>query len=265
MTNEVGRPPGGGTSMTWEQVLTGGHKPLKFIRALFKHLPSDPRCKLCIAPFGGFGGRVTGLVGFGPSRMNPNFCSNCLEGLPPGGAEVELAVLFADVRGSTAMGEAISATDFAAVMNRFYRIATQTLVGHDGLIDKLLGDEVMALFLPGLCGPEYRQRACDAALSLLHAVKQDSGLSGMLSIGVAVHAGPAFVGNVGSEGVFDFTALGDTVNVAARMQSLAGSGELVVSDELYQLTELGPAAVQMVSVKGKAEPIAVRVIRAASG
>lgn len=247
--------------MTWEQVLTGGHKPLKFVRALFKHLPSDPRCKLCIAPFGGFGGKVSGLAGFSPSRMNPNFCSNCLERLPPGGAEVEVAVLFADVRGSTAMGESVSATEFAAVMNRFYRIATQTLVGHDGLIDKLLGDEVMALFLPGLCGPEYRQKACDAAVALLHAVKEDSGLSGALSIGVAVHAGPAFVGNVGSEGVFDFTALGDTVNVAARMQSLAGSGEFVVSDELYQLTRLGPAELQSVSVKGKAEPIAVRVIR----
>ncbi len=117
------------------------------------------------------------------------------------------------------------------------------------------------MFLPGLCGPEYRQKACDAALALLHAVEVDSELSGTLSIGAAVHAGPAFVGNVGSEGVFDFTALGDTVNVAARMQSIAGSGEFVVSDELYQLTRLGPANLQTVSVKGKAEPIAVRVIR----
>ena len=262
MTDDIGRSPGGGAKMTWEQVLTGGHKPLKFVRAFFKHLPSDPRCKLCIAPFGGFGGRVSALAGFGPSRMNPNFCSNCLEALPPGGAEVEVAVLFADVRGSTAMGESVSATAFAARMNRFYATATQTLVAHDGLIDKLLGDEVMALFLPGLCGPGYRQNACDAAVALLSAVHQDALLADSLAIGVAVHAGPAFVGNVGGEGVFDFTALGDTVNVAARMQSLAGSGELVVSEDVYQLAHLPNAEPAEVLVKGKAEPIAIRIIRA---
>jgi adenylate cyclase len=255
MPRRLQRSGSGGAS--WEDILTTGHRTLGVLRALFRHLPSDPRCKLCIAPFGGFGGKVAGRIGFGPSRMNPNFCAMCLEQLPPGGAEVPIAVLFADVRGSTSLGDSIGATEFAGRMNRFYEAATKTLIAHDALIDKLIGDEVMALFVPGLCGPGYRQNACDAALELLRAV--DS----WMPVGVGIHAGPAFVGNVGGEGVFDFTALGDTVNVGARLQSVAAAGELVVTEEVFAAVTLpGTAEARAVELKGKPEPVTVRVVRA---
>jgi adenylate cyclase len=251
---------GRGGTLDWEDVLANGHRTVRVVRTLFRHLPSDPRCKLCIAPFSGVGGKAAGLLGFGPSRMNPNFCSNCLERLPPGGAEVPVAVLFADVRGSTALGDSLNSVDFAGRMSRFYEAANKIIVTHDGLIDKLLGDEVMALFLPGLSGPEYRQRACDAAIELLRAVE------GWMPIGIAIHAGPAFVGNVGGEGVFQFTALGDTINVGARLQSVAATGELVVTAEVLEAATLpGHVETRTVDLKGKPEPVTIHVLRAPVG
>ena len=260
--DEIPNPATRFSDETWEKILTSGHRPLKAMRGMWRHLPSDPRCRLCVSPFGGFGGKVSGLMGFGPSRMNPNFCAKCLESLPPGGAEVDIAVLFADVRGSTATGHGATATQFAGLMNRFYAKAAQVLIAHDALIDKLLGDEVMALFVRGIAGPEYRQRACEAAVGLLETVAPGTDLGGEISIGVSVHSGPAFVGNVGGEGVFDFTALGDTVNVGARLQSVAGPGELVMSEAVFgSTTGWNEAERKSVTVKGKPEPIEVRVVR----
>ena len=245
-----------------ERLLYHGHRGLKVTRAVFRHLPSEPRCRICIAPFAGVGGRVAGGLGFTPSRMNPNYCARCIEHMPHGGAEVNLAVLFADVRGSTSMGEQVSATEFADLMNRFYKVATQVVIGHDGIVDKLLGDEVMALFLPGFCGPNYHQSACEAGLALLRAVANDDHLRDRISLGAGVHAGPAFVGSVGGEGVFDFTALGDTVNVGARLQGQAAPGELVVSEAVFSHVDLGDAETRTATLKGKAEPMELRVVRA---
>jgi adenylate cyclase len=85
------------------------------------------------------------MAGFKPSRKNPSLCSHCCETFSSvGGVEVDIAVLFADVRGSTGLGERSTPTEFAGLLNRFYRVATDVLVRHDAVIDKLIGDEVMA-------------------------------------------------------------------------------------------------------------------------
>lgn len=212
----------------WQKVLTDGHAPLVRARKLFRYLPSNPRCKMCNNPFGGPAGRLLGVAGFTPSRKNPNLCSRCCDALPPGGAEVDIAVLFADVRGSTALGQQATAPEFAALLNRFYETATRTLLRHDAIIDKLIGDEIMAFFVRGISGPDYRSRAVEAGRDLLDAVGNGSADGPWLSLGVAVNAGKAYVGNVGGA-VVDFTALGDPVNVAARMQQHAAGGELLVA------------------------------------
>jgi adenylate cyclase len=237
---------------------------MKLSRSFWKHVPSAPRCKVCANPFGGVGGRLAGLAGWTRSRKNPNVCSRCCDSLPPGGAEVDVAVLFADVRGSTGLGERTSATDYAGLLNRFYAAATEVLLRHDGLIDKLIGDETMALFLPGVAGPEYRRRALDAGRDLLQAVGYGSATGPWLPVGVGLNAGLAFVGNVGSE-VVDFTALGDAVNVASRMQAQAAAGELVVCDDLLEdLSERLPDARRLtVEAKGRDEPVGVLVAGAA--
>jgi len=103
----------------WDTVLTDGHASLVRARRVFRYLPSAPRCKVCNNPFGGPAGRLLAVAGFSPSRKNPNLCSRCCDSLPAGGAEVDVAVLFADVRGSTALGQRGAAADCAALLNRF--------------------------------------------------------------------------------------------------------------------------------------------------
>ncbi len=244
----------------WDKVLTEGHASLVRARRLFRYLPSAPRCKVCNNPFGGPVGRVLAAAGFKPSRKNPNLCSRCCDALPAGGAEVDVAVLFADVRGSTALGQRGVAADFAALLNRFYTVATQTLLRHDAVIDKLIGDEVMAFFVRGISGPEYRRRAVQAGTELLRAVGYGSDEGPWLELGVAVNAGVAYVGNVGGA-VVDFTALGHPVNVSARMQQHAAGGELLVAsgvaDDLMEEAVRRP-----LTLRGHEQPIDAFVLGA---
>ncbi|MGZ6709883.1 MAG: adenylate/guanylate cyclase domain-containing protein [Solirubrobacteraceae bacterium] len=245
-------------SEQWRALLCDGHAPLVRARRLFRHVPSAPRCKACNNPFGGIGGRVAALAGFVPSRKNPALCSRCCDAMPAGGAEVDVAVLFADVRGSTGLGQDSPASEFAAVLNRFYAVATETLVRHDAVIDKLIGDEVMAFFVRGISGPEYRRRAARAGIELLRAVGYGTPAGPWLALGAAVNAGVAYVGNVGGA-VVDFTALGDPVNVAARMQEHAAAGELLVAPGLDDELTAG-APVRTLRLRGREQPVAARVL-----
>ena len=242
-------------ALDWQKLLVDGYEPLRKMQRLFRHLPRDPRCKMCQNPFGGLGGSLVGLVGRKPSRKNPNLCQYCFDHLPSGGIEVDIAVVFADVRSSTTLGEHSTATSFAGRLNEFYSAATEILISHDAIIDKLIGDEVMALFIQGLAGPEYRRRAVVAALELAGSLTD-------VPIGIAVNAGVAFVGNVGAGTIRDFTALGDAVNVGARLQSYASPGHLVLSDDLYQLVadEHPAASCQTIIVRGRDEPVRIAVL-----
>src|SRR5258707_3707911 len=185
----------------WDTVLTDGHASLVRARRMFRYLPSAPRCKLCNNPFGGPAGRLLAVAGFSPSRKNPNLCSRCCDSLPAGGAEVDVAVLFADVRGSTALGQRGAATEFAALLNRFYIAATQTLLRHDAVIDKLIGDEVMAFFVRGISGPQYRRRAVSAGVDLLQTGGYGSRQGPWLQGGGAGNTGVRHLGTRGGGGV----------------------------------------------------------------
>lgn len=248
----------------WLAVLTKGHQQVTFMRPLWRLLPGSPRCKECYLPFSGAGSTLGRILGFRRSRKNPNLCHRCCERLPEGGALIDIAVLFADVRGSTSMGAKMHPGEYAAIMNRFYKVATNVLASHDAIIDKLIGDEVMALFFQGTAGSDYIRKAAQAGAALTRAVR-DKGGEAWLDVGVAVHAGPAFVGNVGGNGVSDFTALGDTVNTAARLQSLASAGELVLSDAVFPaVAETYPGLEPRECVlRGRDEPVCVYVVEAA--
>jgi adenylate cyclase len=241
--------------LDWQAVLVDGHEPLRKAQRIFRRLPHEPRCKLCQNPFGGVGGKIVRLMGRKPSRKNPNLCQYCFDHLPPGGIEIDIGVVFADVRGSTSLGEQSSATVFAEGLNRFYATATNVLIRHDALIDKLIGDEVMALFLSGIAGPDYRRKTALAAIDLAAAVDE-------LPIGVAANAGIAFVGNVGSGTVIDFTALGDAVNVGSRMQTHAAAGDVVLSSELYALVadDHPGARTERIDVRGRDQGVEVAVL-----
>jgi adenylate cyclase len=261
VTSEPAEAPNPASDPEWEAILTTGHGWPRLVRAFLERLPSAPRCKVCSAPFAGVGGRVTGWAGFAPSRKNPFICGRCIDRMPPGGATIDIAVLFADIRGSTTLAETTAAGSYAALMNRFYALATDVLLEHDAIIDKLIGDEVMALFIPGISGPSYHRKAIDAALALRDRTTGDATVEA-LALGIAVHSGSAYVGNVGSGGVTDFTALGDTVNTAARLQAIAIPGQVVLSADVLRAAGGPPIAgeARTVTVRGRSEPVDVTVV-----
>src|SRR5947209_14456962 len=179
------------------------HMPRMFQRVM-RHVPSEPRCRLCNARSGGVGGRIMRRVGFGPSRKNPSLCVTCFEKAPMGGVEMEVGVLFADVRGFTSFAERLTPPEVAELLNRFYACATKVL-SRAAVIDKLVGDEVMALYIPQLIGEHWEDDMVRDARELLEAVGFGASGAPWLQLGIGLDIGRAFVGNVGSGEVKDFT------------------------------------------------------------
>lgn len=250
----------------WRQVLTGEMHDFNKTRHLFKYIPSNPRCRMCNAPFAGIGGPIMRIFyKKRPSSRNPNFCNFCetLTKNNPGGAEIELTMLFADVRGSTALGETLEAAAFSRCLNRFYKIAADALMQTDAMIDKLVGDEIIGLYIVGIAGSDHAKKAFEGAKEILKGTGHDRANGPWLPVGVGIHTGVAFVGSVGSTDTFsDFTALGDAMNTAARLASKAGAGEIVMSEEAWRAAKPEENYEQRsLELKGKSQPVLVRVIR----
>ena len=252
------------TEQDWYKFLTEGEPIPRHLYHLNGLLPSDPRCKLCASPFKGWGGFVMHLLGKDQSKYNPRFCQPCERFDHPGGAEVSLTMLFADVRDSTKLAERMSAREFGRLINRFYTVATHVMVQTDALVDRLMGDEAIGLYLPGFAGPEHPRKAIEAAQNLLRLTGHRASKAPWLPVGIGVHTGPAFVGVVGGdESPADFTALGDNVNVTARLASTAAAGEILISDAAFTASGLDPGALEhrQLELKGKSESIGVRVLK----
>jgi len=252
----------------WREMLTTGEfEHTRRWRRIFKILPRDPRCVGCYAPFQGIGSTIIRVLwGIHSSRLNPRFCNDCeiFAEEYQGGAVVELAMLFADVRGSTSLAENLDPSEFKQLIDRFYNTATQVLVRSDALIEKLMGDEVVALYVPGFAGPNYTGKALEAAQELLTVTGHANQNGPWIPVGVGVHFGSAFVGAVGSkQGVFEITALGDAVNTTSRLAANAGKGEIIVSEEAYSKAgiEFGELEKRELNLKGRSEPVNVRIIR----
>ena len=244
----------------WRDLLTGEDKTLVKVRRRWRHVPSAPRCKVCASPFHGIGGTVAKVFWHGPMRDNPLLCKACFGKLSgnPGGAEVEISVVFADVRGSTGLAERTSTADYRGLIQAYYRLASRAIDANGGIIDKFLGDGVMALFIPFIAGENHAERAISAGRAIVAAV-EDEGLARKgLMVGAGVHSGEAFVGVVGSDEKLDFTALGDTVNIAARLGGVAGPGELLVSRAAWDRAGLGtPPAEREVEIAGRVGTLTV--------
>jgi adenylate cyclase len=225
-------------------------------RRAFALMPSPWRCKFCNAPFRGpYAGTVKRL-GYSPSRKNPHLCARCIEHAPEGGAVVPVTVLFADVRGYTSLCERLSAEQVSEFVNRFYATASAALLAQEGLLGQVAGDEVEGMFVPGLAGARYRQKAVEAARSLVRAVRYADSPGGALEVGIGIASGEEFVGNVAGGGYKDFAAVGDVTNTAARLTSSARNGEIVVDSETYAAVGRAypDASHQRLVLKGKQEP-----------
>ncbi len=245
-----------------EWFTTSAFSAEKRVHRMLRLLPHDPRCKFCNAPFQGLGSvLVRAVYGKKQSNLNPRFCSVCEDFASkfPGGAEVEMSMLFADVRGSTALSEQMSPMDFSHLINRFYVEATKIITDEDGLVEKLAGDAVAAFWGAGFAGPNYVKRTLDVAQKMARAMKARS-----IPIGIGVHAGVAFFGAMGeANGLINISAIGDEVNLAARLASKAAAGEIIVSEKALKEAGADESAYESRSLelKGISEPVRVRVLR----
>jgi adenylate cyclase len=247
----------------WKAILEGTSGRFATGRGFFRMIPSSPRCKLCAAPFAGPGAPLMRLMDRRPWAKSPSICGFCFKLLERGrgGAEIELTLLFADVRGSTSLAERMDPGAFHKLLDRFYHEATRVLLEHDAVIDKYVGDEVVALFLPVLAGSEHPQAAIAASRDLLLATGHGGENEPWLPLGIGIHTGNAYVGVVGDT-VTDFTALGDSVNVTARLASAAGPGEVLVSATAANAASLDDALEgRTLTLRGRSQSLDVKVLR----
>lgn len=243
--------------------LSGEDPGIARFRRVMRHIPHGPNCKLCAAPFEGPGGAVLGRLGYARYPGNPAICGSCIKSLNKlgvYGAEIEVSLMFADIRGSTGIGEALTPTDFREFLDNFYRLSAKAILDNDGIVDKFVGDGAVALFIPGFAGPDHAADGIAAARDLLRAAAAGEP---PLPIGVGVHTGVSFVGTIGEGDALDFTALGDTVNTASRVTASAGAGELLVTHAAAEAAGLDTSSLERrtLELRGRSETVGTYVLR----
>jgi len=181
------------------------------------------------------------------------------EMLQLGGARREISVLFADLRGYTAFAEQAPPEEVVALLNEYFSLTMDVVFSREGTLDKFLGDGAMVFFNAPEEQPDHVYRAVDAALTLQHMLAEHNAARSNLGLafGIGVHMGEAIVGNVGARQAMNYTAIGDTVNVAKRLQEHAQAGEVLISAAVVQ--RLGERveveSVGAVPIKGRQQPI----------
>jgi adenylate cyclase len=264
----------------WRSYLTTGKPPKNVnlpwyespgMRAVARRLPTDPRCQVCYYPFGGLGGKlVRSFFRLEPSKMNPHMCNVCerFAEAHPGGAELEVALLFADIRGSTPLAATMDAYDFGQIINRFYKVTTNIIYEHGGMVEKLVGDEITAFFVPAFVKDHnFSRAAVRAAQAILATTGHGSAGGPWIPVGVGIHTGEAYVGAVGEPGRnIRIAVLGDNVNIAARLAGQANTGEIVFSDDTFQRAGLDKVGLEFrnLTLKGKENPVGAWTYRSGS-
>jgi adenylate cyclase len=180
------------------------------------------------------------------------------------GARREVTVLFCDVRGFTRMSERLSPDEVMLLLNDFYTLMIETTFKHDGTLDKFLGDAVMATFGAPIAHPDHSLRAVRTALAMqagvveLNERRQKAGKE-LVTVGIGVSAGEAVAGTVGTEDRMEYTVIGDSVNLAARLESNAKPGQILISHRTYEAVreDVNARSLGPIRVKGKEEVVEV--------
>jgi adenylate cyclase len=193
-------------------------------------------------------------------------CSSCFAFISRhhGGAEIEITMLFADIRGSTTLAEGMSSGEYHSLLDRFYTTASAVVFDHGGAVDKFVGDELMATFFPLLTGERHAERGVEAARALLRATGHADHDGPWVPIGAGVHTGSTWYGAVGEGPHVELTALGDAVNITARLASVAGPGEILVTTDAWEGsgTDAVEHETRTLELRGRQQPVTVKVVRA---
>ncbi|MEP7356946.1 MAG: adenylate/guanylate cyclase domain-containing protein [Anaerolineales bacterium] len=256
----------------WYWYLTGENRDgftseyensVKVIRRVAGLLPGDPRCFECNLPLAGMG---TWVLKTRPSSFSPRLCNLCEEQIKTeeAGAEVELTMLFADMRGSTTLAQTLAPTEFKELIQRFYQAAGEALVRQNAMVNRLIGDQVIGLFVPRFAGARHAQAALETAQDLLRATGHADPAGPWAPVGIGLHTGLAWVGAVGTKaGVNEIAVLGSGPNLAARLSSQAGAGEILLSEAAAASAGLAGERLERreLTLKGIEGAVGVRVVR----
>ena len=182
------------------------------------------------------------------------------EGLHLGGTRRDISVLFVDIRGFTPLSESAEPEEVVSILNDYLTLCAQSIFKYGGTLDKYIGDAAMALYNAPLDLDNHQLRAVQTAWAMKEGAgplqeRLEKQFGKTVRFGVGIHTGPAIVGNIGADFRMDFTAIGDTVNTAARIESNSKPGQILISQEVYdkvkefvEVTDLG-----RIQMKGKAQ------------
>jgi len=253
--------PKQGNEELWKTVFGVGHPDLLKQQWLHKKLPQKPRCRMCLVPFKGIGGWFMRKKGKAPNSRNPNYCNACDKFLEafPGGAEVDMSILYVDIRHSTEYTQNNKTADVSQRINKFLSEATNIITENDGFVMAFYGDCVVAAWPPGFSGSDHAQKALKTAQQLINDKDMVDSQGELIPVGVGIHTGPVYIGTVTAlQGSFrDVSIFGNTINLAARLASHANARQALSTKEnliaagkdtksfKYETTEL----------KGFAEPV----------
>jgi adenylate cyclase len=179
------------------------------------------------------------------------------------GTRQMVTILFADLSGFTPFSETTEPETLFQVLNYYLSLAAQAILEEEGTLDKFMGDAVMALWNTPDLQPDHSLRAARAALSILercrHAHTHIKNPKHHLQFRIGVTTGDAMVGNVGTSELFNYTAIGDTVNLAQRLEIAARPGQILINKAVYQAVaeKVNALPLDPVQVKGKSQPVAV--------
>jgi adenylate cyclase len=178
------------------------------------------------------------------------------------GTRSEATILFTDIRGFAAFSETREPEKIVGDLNEYFGIATELILEYGGYVDKFIGDAVLGVFGVPIFHADHAERAVKAAVAMQKKLQQraDDNSNPLLSrIGIGINTGVVVSGNLGSQVKMEYTVIGDTVNVASRLNSLAGSGEIIISKSIYELTKnvISVKPLPPQKLKGRSEPVEV--------
>lgn len=209
--------------------------------------------------------RVTSIFG---RYVAPQVVSQILEqgeeGLKLGGSRKDITVMFVDIRGFTPLSESVEPEEIVAILNEYLNLTASCIFEYGGTLDKFIGDATMAIFNAPLPLEDHEMQAVKTAwamkqgsIALEEKLQERFGKS--VKFGIGIHTGPAVVGNIGSNNRMDYTAIGDTVNTAARLESNSKPGQIILSEAVYEKVKdrIIAKALGEIHVKGKVQGIQI--------